>query len=71
MAYQGVRRKVFNSHYKGDKIEVDAFIQKFANEEKVFLPYVFGANENDDFIESTNTDCVMTQIRKKTYRIQQ
>lgn len=65
MAYKGVRRKVFISHYKGDRNEVDAFIQKFANEEKVFFPYVLGANENDEFIESTNTDYVMTQIRKK------
>jgi hypothetical protein len=65
MAYQGVKRKVFISHYKGDRTEVDAFIQKFANEEKVFSPYVLGANENDDFIDSTNTDYVMTQIRKK------
>ncbi|MEH7388031.1 TIR domain-containing protein [Bacillus sp. JJ1521] len=65
MPYQGVRRKVFISHYKGDRDEVDAFIQKFANEEKVFIPYVLGANNNDDFINSSNTDYVMTQIRRK------
>lgn len=65
MAYQGVRRKVFISHYKGDRNEVDAFIQKFANEEKVFLPYVLGANDNDEFINSSNPEYVMTQIRKK------
>jgi hypothetical protein len=65
VAYSGVRRKVFISHYKGDRAEVDAFIQKFANEEKVFIPYVLGANENDEFIDSTNTDYVMTQIRNK------
>lgn len=62
MAYQGIRRKVFVSHYKGDKNEVEAFIKKY---EKVFIPYVLGANNNDDFIESTNTDYVMNQIRKK------
>ena len=61
----GVKRKVFISHYKGDKDEVEAFIEKFANEENVFIPKVLGANDNDDFIESTDTDYVMTQIRKK------
>ncbi|MNO25488.1 hypothetical protein D3C76_153250 [compost metagenome] len=65
LTYLGIRRKVFISHYKGDKIEVEAFIQKFAHIEKVFLPYVLGANGNDDFIDSTNTDYVMTQIRRK------
>lgn len=65
MAYKGVKRKVFISHYKGDRAEVDAFIQKFANEEKVFIPYVLGANDNDDFINSTDPEYVMTQIRKK------
>ena len=65
MAYQGTRRKVFVSHYRGDQTEVDAFIDYFGNREKVFIPYVLGANDNDDFIESTNPDYVMTQIRKK------
>lgn len=65
MSYQGTKRRVFISHYKGDRAEVDAFIQKFANEEKVFTPYVLGANDNDEFINSTNPEYVMTQIRKK------
>lgn len=61
----GVKRKVFISHYKGDKIEVDDFIKKFCNDEGVFIPKVLGANDNDDFINSSNTDYVMNQIRKK------
>ena len=65
MAYQGTKRRVFISHYKGDRREVDAFIQKFAIEEKVFTPYVLGANDNDEFINSTNPEYVMTQIRNK------
>lgn len=65
MAYQGVKRKVFISHYKGDNDEVEAFINEFANKQGVFTPYVLGANDNDDFIDSTDTDYVMTQIRKK------
>ena len=65
MAYTGIKRKVFISHYKGDKNEVNAFIDEFANKHKVFTPYVLGANENDDFINSTNPTYVMSQIRKK------
>lgn len=65
MAYQGVRHRVFISHYKGDSTQVEAFIDRFANKLRVFTPFVLGANDNDDFIDSTNTDYVMTQIRKK------
>ncbi len=62
---KGVKRKVFISHYKGDRKYVDEFIQKFATEEDVFIPKVLGANDNDAFINSTDTDYVMTQIRNK------
>jgi hypothetical protein len=65
MPYNGIRRKVFISHYKGDKKEVDDFIQLFANQEKVFTPFVLGANENYDFINSSNSDYVMSQIRNR------
>lgn len=65
MVYQGIKRRVFVSHYKGDRTEVDAFIQRFANVEKVFTPYVLGANENDEFINSTNPGYVITKIREK------
>lgn len=65
MVYDGTKRRVFVSHYKGDRAEVDAFIEHFANKHGVFTPYVLGANENDDFINSTDPAYVMTQIRKK------
>ena len=65
MVYQGIKRKVFISHYKEDRTEVDEFIKKFANEEQIFTPYVLGANDNDDFINSTNSDYVMNQIWEK------
>lgn len=56
------KRKVFISHYKGDRREVDAFIKEF---ESVLIPKVLGANDNDEFINSTNTDYVMQRIREK------
>jgi hypothetical protein len=65
MAYVGTRRKVFISHYKGDKLEVEEFIQAFAKRDAVFVPRILGANENYDLIDSSNTAYVMSQIRKK------
>ena len=65
MVYQETKRRVFISHYRGDRSEVDDFIKKFAEEENVFTLYVLGANDNDDLINSTNPEYVMTQIRKK------
>lgn len=65
MSYTGIKRRVFISHYRGDRVEVDDFIEKFANQEKVFTPYVLGANDNDEFIKSTKPDYVMSQIREK------
>jgi hypothetical protein len=65
MVYQGIKRRVFISHYRGDRAEVDAFINRFANIEKVFTPYVLGANDNDNFINSTDPTYVMSQIRQR------
>ncbi len=65
MAYYGTKRKVFISFHKGDQDEVDAFIVKWSDQEGVFTAKVLGASDNDDFIDSTDTNYVMSQIRKK------
>lgn len=57
-----IRRKVFFTHFKVDRKEVDTFIKDFSG---AFIPKVLGANDNDDFIESTDTDYVMRRIREK------
>ena len=54
------RRKVFISHYGADRDEVDAFIRNFSN---VFISKVLGANNNDNFINSSDTNYVMQRIR--------
>ena len=54
------RRKVFISHYKADRREVDSFVRDFSN---TFIPKVLGANDNDNFVNSTDTDYVMQRIR--------
>ena len=64
MAWSGIKRRVFISHYRGDKNEVNNFIDYFANQHGIFTPYVLGANANDDFIDSNNPEYVMTRIRQ-------
>ncbi|MEP0984296.1 TIR domain-containing protein [Ekhidna sp.] len=63
MAWSGIKRRVFVSHYRGDRTEVDNFINHFANHLGIFTPYVLGANNNDDFINSDNPEYVMSRIR--------
>ena len=63
--YYGIKRKVFVSFHQGDRAEVDAFITHWSTNEGVFTPKVLGASDNDDFIDSTNPDYVMNQIRAK------
>ena len=63
MVYQGVKRRVFISHYKGDRSEVNAFIERFGDKDQVFTYYALGAGDNEDFIDSSDTAYVMQRIR--------
>ena len=65
MQYYGTKRKVFITFYKGDRTEVDAFIEKWATHEEVFIPKALGVSNNDDFIDSDDPEYVMSQIRRK------
>ena len=47
------KRTVFISHYKGDIDEVNKFIDDNQN---IFEPKALGVKDNDDFINSTDTD---------------
>lgn len=64
MIYQGIKRRVFISHYRADRAEVDAFISRFGDLEQVFTYYALGAGDNDDYVESTNPAYVMQRIRE-------
>lgn len=56
------RRKSFISFHQADEAEVRSFIEAF---DDVFIPRVLGASDDDDFIDSDDTDYVMGQIREK------
>lgn len=57
-----VKRRAFISYYKQDIDKVEKFIDDFKN---VFTPKILGANDNDDFIDSSNTNYVMQCIRDR------
>lgn len=61
-AAKAIRRKCFVSYYVGDKDEVDQFLKDFGD---VFIPKVIGVTDGDDFIDSEDSDYVMSQIREK------
>jgi len=55
------RHKCFISYHREDEREVKKFIEDFS---EVFIPKVVGVSDNDDFIDSTDTDYVMRRIRE-------
>ena len=63
--YFGTKRKIFISFHQSDRREADAFIEQWATHEGVFVPKVLGASDNDDFINSSDPEYVMGQIRAK------
>lgn len=62
MTYSGVRRKVFISHYECDRDAAQKFIDDFS---AVFIPRVLGADENYDYMDCTDKDYVLQEIRRK------
>lgn len=54
------KRTVFISHFKEDINEVEDFIDEF---KEIFIPKILGANDNDDYIDSSDTNYVMQRIR--------
>ena len=58
------RRKIFISYHHGDDVEARAFVQRWTETEKIFIPKGLGLGFTDDIINSNNPDYVMSQIRK-------
>jgi hypothetical protein len=61
-AQKAVRHKCFVSFHHADEEEVKAFIEAF---EDAFIPRVLGVSDEDEFINNTDTDDIMDQIREK------
>lgn len=61
-AQKAARHRCFISFHHADEVEVKTFIETF---EDAFIPQVLGVSDEDDFIDSDDTDYVMDQIREK------
>src|SRR5262245_13410029 len=65
-APQPVKREEFiSSVHDGNQQEVDDFISRWVKVENVFAAKAIGTFHNDDFIDSTNPEYVMSEIRRK------
>jgi hypothetical protein len=56
------RHKCFVSYHVDDEDEVATFIEDFGT---VFIPTVIGVTEDDDFVDSDDTDYIMDRIREE------
>ncbi len=56
------RHKCFVSYHVDDEDEVATFVEDFGT---VFIPTVIGVTEDDDFVDSDDTDYIMDRIREK------
>ena len=56
------RHKCFVSYHVDDEDEVAAFIEEFGT---AFIPTVIGVTEDDDFVDSDDTEYIMDRIREK------
>ncbi len=57
---------VFISYHEGDKLEVENFIKTFGPEgDNVFIPKVVGLLGQGDFVNSSDPEYIMRQIRSK------
>lgn len=61
-AADATRRKVFVSYHAADADEVVAFVESYGH---TFIPRTVGVTDEDDFIDSTNTDYILDKIREK------
>jgi MTH538 TIR-like domain (DUF1863) len=57
-----MRHKCFVSYHLADQDEVEEFVDDFGH---VFIPTVVGVTEDDDFVDSDDTDYIMDRIREE------
>lgn len=60
-----VRRKCFISYHHADQSAVNQFVRDFDHEYDTFIARGLGEEMPGDVIQSTNTDYVMSQIRRR------
>jgi hypothetical protein len=61
---QPVRRTVFISFAQSDRTEVNAFVYRWTQQDRVFIPKAVGVAFGDDLIDSDDSDYVIGRIRR-------
>lgn len=61
---QPPRRTVFISFSQSDRVEVNAFVYRWAQQDRVFVPKGVGIAFGDDLINSNDADYVIGRIRR-------
>lgn len=56
------RHKCFVSYHVDDDDEVEEFLESFGH---LFIPTVVGVTEDDDFVDSDDTDYILDRIREE------
>ena len=60
------RRKVFISYFKGDKPWADHLVKNYGQPGTgVFIPSVVGVIDEDDFVDSDNSEYIISAIRER------
>jgi len=59
-----INHKVFISYHHADQEEVNEFIKKYDDEEKIFITRALGVDMENNIVDSENTDYVMSRIRE-------
>lgn len=60
------RRKVFISYFKGDKVWVNKLVKDYGQPGSgVFIPSVVGVKDEDDFVNSDNSEYIISAIRER------
>lgn len=63
------RRKVFISYFKGDKVWVDKLVSDYGQPGTgVFIPSVVGVKDEDDFVDSEDSEYIISAIRERYIR---
>ncbi len=56
------RHKCFVSYHAADSVEVQQFIEQFG---ETFIPRVIGVSDDDPWVDSSNTDYIMSLVRER------
>ena len=58
-------RKVFISYYHGDRYAAQAFVDRYAKRQRIFIPKCIGLSDENELIQSSNDVYILNTIRDR------